>query len=114
MAKKVEKRNEFRRTNLKDGRNHPTYIFAREGNKLRYIGITHSKITKDVENIRLDKNPDPKDNEPAYLRPIVQKAHRASFGAKLKGWFFSDSDLEKVEQIKKGNKKDTKKDSKKK
>ena len=101
MAKKKDIRGEFRRTNRKDGLNHPTYIYARIGNEYRYLGITHAKITKGVRNIQLEKNPNPQDSRTAYVRPRPQQAHRASFGAKLKDWFFSDSDKEKIERLKK-------------
>lgn len=101
MAKKRQTKSEFRRTNLKDGKNHPTYIYAKIGDKYEYLGITHAKITKGVKNIRLEKNPNPKDKRTAYVRPNVQQAHKSSFGARLKGWFFSDSDKEKIERLKK-------------
>ncbi len=101
MAQQKRSRNEFRRTNLKDGKNHPTYIYAKVGDKYEYLGITHAKITKGVKNIRLEKNPNPQDKRTVYVRPTSQKAHQSSFGAKLKGWFFSDSDKEKIERLKK-------------
>lgn len=101
MAKKRQTKSEFRRTNLKDGKNHPTYIYAKVGNEYMYLGITHAKITKGIQNIRLEKNPNPKDKRTAYVRPTSQKAHQSSFGAKIKGWFFSDSDKEKINKLKK-------------
>ena len=101
MAKKRQSKSEFRRTNLKDGKNHPTYIYAKVGEEYCYLGITHAKITKGVQNIRLDNNPNPKDKRTAYVRPTAQKSHRSSFGGKLKGWFFGDSDKEKINKLKK-------------
>lgn len=104
MAKEIKK-NEFRNINSKEGRGHPTHIYAQVGKEYRYIGMTHSPITDEMDNIPLDKNPEPGNNSQAYIRPKPQKAHRSSFGAKLKGWFFSDSDKKKVEAVKKQNKK---------
>lgn len=104
MAKEKEK-NEFRANNSKEGKGHPTYIYAQVGNEYRYIGMTHAEITEGVRNIPLDKNPEPGNKTKAHIRPEPEKAHRSSFGAKLKGWFFSDSDKEKVEAVKKQNKK---------
>ena len=57
MAKKRQTKSEFRRTNLKQGLNHPTYIYARVGDDYRYLGTTHAKITDSVRNIPLEKNP---------------------------------------------------------
>lgn len=100
MAKK-QKRNEFRKKNAKDGKGHPTYIYARDGDDYHYIGLTHAEITKGVKNIPLDRNPNPEDRRKAYFMPKAQKSHRASFGKKLDGWSFSDSDKEKVKKYSK-------------
>ncbi len=108
MAKEIKK-NEFRKNNSRRTAGHPTYIYAQEGDDYKFIGITHSPITDDMENIPLDKNPEPGNNSQAYIRPTPQKEHRSSFGAKLKGWFFSPSDKEKVEVVKKKNKKEKRK-----
>ena len=85
MGKNKELRNEFRKKNSKDGRGHPTYIYARQGDDYFYIGITHAEITKGVKNITLEKNPNPKDSRSAYFRPRAEKNNRASFSKKLKG-----------------------------
>lgn len=98
IAKNKEKRNEFRKKNTKDGRGHPTYIYARQGNDYSYIGLTHAEITDGVRNIQLDKNPDPKDKRRAYFRPKSQRGHKSSFGKKLKGWRFSERDKEKIKK----------------
>jgi len=101
MAKKRQSKSEFRRTNSKDGRNHPTYIYAKVGDHYRYLGITHASITDGIQNIRLEKNPNPHDKRTAYVRPMARQAHKSSFGARLKGWFFGDSDKEKINKLKK-------------
>ncbi|MDE6415201.1 MAG: hypothetical protein K2K48_07275 [Anaeroplasmataceae bacterium] len=104
MSKEI-KRNEFRKANDKKFGAHPTYIYAQKGKKFIFIGITHAAITDEMENIPLEKNPESGNKSQAYLRPIPDEAHRSTFGAKLKGWFFSDSDKKKVEKIKKNTKK---------
>ena len=101
MSKKRKTLSEFRKANSKEGSGHPTYIYARVGNEYMFLGLTHSDVTKGTKNIRLEKNPNPKDKRPAYVRPVSQKAHKASFGAKLKGWFFGDEDKEKIDKLKK-------------
>lgn len=100
MAKEVKK-NEFRKNNLGKGAGHPTYIYAQEGNTYKFIGITHAPITDNIKNIPLEQNPEPKNKSKAFVRPTPQKAHKASFGSKLKGWMFSKNDKEKMEEIKK-------------
>lgn len=64
------KKNEFRK-NKSNG--HPAHIYARIGNSYKFIGITHSKITSGVENIELDKNPNPKDKKQHLLNHIMKK-----------------------------------------
>lgn len=98
-------RNEFRKNNNKDGKGHPSYIYAKVGNKYKFIGITHSKITDGIANIQLEKNPEPGNNTVAYIRPTTQEAHRSSFGKKLSKWSFSDNDKEKVRKIIEDNEK---------
>jgi len=95
---KQETRNEFRKKNSKDGRGHPTYIYARRGDDFYYIGLTHAKITNGVKNIKLERNPNPKDKREAYFIPRSQSNKKASFGKKLKGWHFSDSDKQKIKK----------------
>ncbi|MBQ7906814.1 MAG: hypothetical protein IJ309_02440 [Clostridia bacterium] len=99
MSKRIKKKNEFRRKNMKDGKGHPSYIFAQQGNEYIFLGITHSKITNGVKNIKLEKNPNPKDKRDSYVRPKVEKYNKSSFGKKLKGWHFSDKDKQTVEYI---------------
>lgn len=100
MANKIKK-NEFRKGNTAKTLGHPTYIYAQEGKKLKYIGITHSAVTENTKNIELEQNPEPGNNTKAYIRPKPAEAHKASFGKKLKGWTFSKKDKEKVEAVKK-------------
>ena len=100
MAKEIKK-NEFRKNNSRRTAGHPTYIYAQEGDEYKFIGITHSPITDDIDNIPLEKNPEPGNKTKAYIRPNPAKAHKSSFGSKLKGWFSSDADKEKVDAVKK-------------
>ena len=91
----------FRKMNNKkiDKFGHPTYVYAKVGKEFKYIGITHSAITKGVKNIRLEQNPNPKDNKPAYVRPKAQKADRSRFGKGLNGWKFSERDKAKIKTL---------------
>ena len=104
MAKKRKSsgfRKGFRKMNNKkeDTYCHPTYVYAKVGDEYKYIGITHSPITKGVKNIRLEQNPNPKDKSTAYVRPVAQKTHRSKFGKRLNGWKFSDKDKTKIKTL---------------
>lgn len=96
IKNKVEvKKNEFRTYKLTG---HPSYIYARVGNDYKFIGITHSEITKDVKNIRLDKNPNPNDMRVAYAHPYSRKDKTRAFSEKRKGWKISKRDKDKVKK----------------
>ncbi len=96
--KKEVKKDEFRR-NKKT--RHPAYIYAKVGNELKYIGITHAEITQGVKNIPLEKNPNPKDTAKAFARPKAEKGKSNEFKAKEKGWRLSKKDKQKIDKIKK-------------
>lgn len=91
----------FRKMNNKktDKFGHPTYVYAKVGKEYKYIGITHSPITEGVKNIRLERNPNPKDNTTAYVRPNTQKANRSKFGKRFSNWKFSEKDKPKIKTL---------------
>lgn len=94
---KRQVKNEFRKKNSKDGKGHPTYIYAREGNVYHYLGLTHAEVTKGVKNIPLEKNPNPEDKRKAFFRPKAEKGNRSSFGKKLH-WSFSEGDKKQIKK----------------
>ena len=96
--KEQSKLNEFRKN--KDTR-HPAYIYARVGNEYKYIGLTHSPITNNVKNIKLEKNPNPLDTKTAYFRPKSELGRVNRFKKKETGWFFTKKDKEKINKYKK-------------
>lgn len=98
MTKK-QPRNEFRK-HKKSG--HPAYIYEKVGNEFRFLGITHSKIGA---RIKLEKNPDPDDDKPAYIKINAEQDKENRFGERKIGWKFSPADKKKVAKIVKGNKK---------
>lgn len=98
--KKGSPRNEFRRKD-KSGKGHPTHIYRKVGNTFEFIGITHSGVTRGVKNIKLDKNPNPNDKQPAYIKPAPERASTKEFRNNTEsGWEFAKSDLPKVEAVK--------------
>ena len=78
---------------------HPQYVYDEEGNEYRVIGITKRPQTNGVDNVLLDKNPEPNNSEKAYLRPKSDKVNKGVRNEKLKGWKFADSDKPKVQAI---------------
>ena len=73
MTKEIKK-NEFRKANDKKHGEHPTYIYAQEGKKLKFIGITHSHITDGMENIPLEKIQNPEIKAKLIL-DLIQMRH---------------------------------------
>ena len=90
---------------------HPQYVYDEKGNKYLIIGVTESPETSGVSNILLDKNPEPNNSKPAYIRPKPDSVEKGVRNTKLKGWKFADSDKPKVQSVidGKGKKKPRKK-----
>ena len=85
-------RDEFRR-DIWDYRKHYGYVFARIGKDLVYFMITHKKRKG---YIKMHKNPDPSDVEPAYFKPIPKRQHESKFGNIREKWMLSTEDLQKM------------------
>ena len=56
----------FRVNHSKESSGHPSYIIRKAGDCYDSVGLTHSPITDNRKNIRLRKNPNPKDNRASY------------------------------------------------
>ena len=95
-VERTEKRDEFRK-NRDSG--HPSYIYMKVGNKYKYIGLTHSKVTNKTNNIELEHNPNPNDTEKSYATPYTRKAKTKRFKGKEDGWKFSEEDKPKINEI---------------
>ena len=95
-VKKTAPKDEFRK-NKDTG--HPSYIYQKVGRKYVYIGITHSSITNNVKNIKLEKNPNPNDKKEAYFRPKAGEASSNRFKKKEQGWRLSKEDKKKADII---------------
>lgn len=78
---------------------HPQYVYDEKGRKYKIIGITSSAKTNGVENIPLNKNPEPKNTKQAYLRPKPDVVDKGVENVRLKGWKFTGKDKEKVRLI---------------
>ena len=90
----ITRLNEFRR-DLADHRKHYGFVFARLGNDLVFLRLTHKK--KDGY-LRLSKNPDPNDKQPAYLKPTPKRQNISRFKDPRPGWELSEFDLKRVQE----------------
>lgn len=87
---------DFFARNKKSG--HPNWIFKKRGNYYVHICITHSD--GDGKNIPLHKNPNPKDNSQAYIKPNPEES-RTNYKTMYPDWKFSEEDKQTIEQVKK-------------
>ena len=107
MKKKTKAKNEFRYNNQTS---HPNYVFEESGNKYRAVGITHREKTFGRANMSLDKNPDPKDTEKAYVRNGIISDKKSNFSSKpIKRFAFQPDDFAKVKSKVRNYKKKRKK-----
>ncbi len=101
MAKK-KRLNQFRYS--KKAKNHPAYIFEETSQKYKFMNLTHAPKTSGRKNIRLIKNPNPNDNAPSYIRPIVDIDDKSNFGKKKIGWKLHRVDKDRISKYKKEKK----------
>ncbi len=97
--KKVKNLDEFRKLNTKEAQGHLQYVSGKKGKQLESVGVTHAKKTRGQKNIPLKKNPDPKDKEPAYIRPKLTTANIKKYGGKLDGLGLSAEDKKQVWEL---------------
>ena len=95
QKKKIKPCDEFR-TNNRDSRRHPVYIFAQEGNDFIYFTITHASSFKNVLNVKFITNPNSSDERDTYFVPIAKRLHRNNFGRVKENWVLSDIDYENM------------------
>lgn len=88
---------------------HPVYIFEREEDFFKFLGITHDTNSSNRSKVKpLEHNPNPKEKgKKAYIKKKAEKKKAEDFGPRLKGWkFWSKKDKDTViEIIEKNNKK---------
>lgn len=92
----------FRINRSKQSHNHPTYVIRKRGDSYDYIGLTHSPLTDNRRNIKLRKNPNPKEKRASYIRPFFRTDPIKKFSRKrIRGWKFSKRDKKKVRKVSK-------------
>lgn len=99
LAKDKRFQRHFRRFHDKTTTAHPQYVYDEDGREYKVIGVTKSAITNGVDNIPLDKNPEPNNPVKAYLRPKPDKINKGIRNEQLKGWKFASSDKPKVQAV---------------
>lgn len=106
FKRRKENRDEFRTCFSRKAKGHPTYIYAKVGDRYKYIGLTHAEITKGMRNIPLEQNPNPNDSRQSFIRPKVDSDKESLFEKKAKdGWSLSKKDKRKVKKVIRSSKK---------
>lgn len=78
---------------------HPQYVYDEQGREYKILGITSSPKTNNVLNVKLERNPEPNNSAPAYVRSKPDKVDKGVKNERLKGWKFSENDKKKVRTI---------------
>ena len=90
----------FRVNRSKEASVHPAYVIRKKNNNYDYIGLTHSPVTDNKKNIKLRKNPNPKDDRASYVRPFFRSDPIRKFSSKIiRGWKFSKRDKKKIRKV---------------
>ena len=90
----------FRVNHSKESSGHPSYIIRKAGDCYDSVGLTHSPITDNRKNIRLRKNPNPKDNRASYMRPFFRRDPIKRFSKRrIRGWKFIKRDKKRIRKI---------------
>lgn len=73
---------------------HPTHLYAKKGDIVKYHQLTHSEEIQDlgIKTVRLTKNPNPKDKKPAYFIPMSEEGNINNFDKIKKNWSLSEED----------------------
>ena len=89
-------------------RKHYSYLFKDNGNRRKNIVLTSKEYRKEHKkakrNIKLFKNPNPKNDKQSYLIPIVYNDSVESFDERRLKWSFHPNDKRKVKRLKKRRK----------
>lgn len=107
QTRKYKPKNEFRYNNGPVAQGHPQYVFGetRTG-KFKSIGLTHSP-DDEYKHYPLSHNPNPKDDEDAFLQAKVHTGKKVYYTEPLYDWSFDKSDMPIVRHITKQYKKST-------
>ncbi len=85
-------------------RKHPAYVFKKKNGKYHSLSITHSSKTHRKKNIPLYKNPNPNDEEKAYVVTKICVDDISVFDKPKKKWKFHTYDRRNIKRLKKSKK----------
>ena len=98
MKKKFKKH--FRINHSKESAGHPSYVIRKVGNSFDFIGLTHSPVTDNKKNIKLRKNPNPRDSRVSYIRPFFRRNPIKRFSKrKIRGWRLAKRDKKRIRKV---------------
>lgn len=83
----------------KEEKGHVQYVCGKKGDKYQSVGVTHGKRTKGINNIPLQKNPNPADDKQAYVRPKLTEKKAKEYGKRLNGLGLSNEDKATVWEL---------------
>lgn len=87
-------------------RGHKSTITMVKNGEIKHIPRTHSPVTRQMNNIKLQVNPDENDNKAAYIIPKVQKSAIKHVGKKVENQDIKDPiDKSIIRHLKKQDKK---------
>lgn len=75
---------------------HPAFIILEENGNYIYVTITHSKKVKGKVVLKLNSNPNPKDNKEAYWVMEIRCDKKERFGKKRKKWELAINDINTI------------------
>ena len=106
MAKKRVRWNrshEFaRKKSTKREVGHPVYVYAKSGNKRKYLTFTHKPETgKEANYEKLKYNIDAQSNEPCYMKKTHDVAHQNKLNPPDKKYRIHQEDRETIKMHKK-------------
>lgn len=105
-TRKYTPKNEFRRNNSKEADGHYNYVFGETKTHYKSLGVTtHPK--DEFKHVRLNSNPNPKDNRDSFLQLRVLNTNKKYFKDKEENWKFSKEDMPVVRHTIKDYKKRT-------
>ena len=76
---------ETRRINDAKTRGHKSTITNVINETVEHAPRTHASTTRNMKNIELQENPDPKDKKKSYMLPKIQKTNIKNVGKKIRG-----------------------------
>ena len=75
---------------------HPFVIVGYDKTKFKAMGLTHSKRSGHRNNLKLNKNPNHKEDKDAYLKRQIINDFKFNFSKAFKNYELSNSDIDLI------------------